>query len=657
MFRWLWLFIFLPLLVSGQQPLHENRYIDSLQNIIDQKNSGDSLRTLAFYNLSGYHSQSEQHKARAYLKAARKLSKKYPYLVAGDPFYEALILPENDVNSLVLYKKSDSLLAKFKTPAAYLFRSKIWLNYASVLQFLDRQAEMVDIILKKAIPLAKKAENPALLAYMYSDLAVALANIERYEEAKTYFKLSIEGLKHAGSNSSRKASVYVAAAATYCQLKELQQAGLMLEQARLQLIPSPKALVWPDYYAVESLYLNKTSNYSAALKSADKGLVLAHELQLAFYIHSLLLEKLEAYKKLKKYQKAEEVFKTLQKDETFLALSQVRKNTYKSMAEVYANTKQFDKAYDWMRISGDMSDSIAASKLHKEIAELEMRFRSQENLHQIALLKAEQTKIAVSTKNNRLMILLLVLIVVFTLLILLLLVLNIQKKRRLIVQGKINYEQQIRELAQQKQLQISAALIEGEERERRRMATDLHDGLGSKLAGVKLHLSALFERDSFEDRKIAQTEIVGHLDTSLAELRRIARNLMPETLIQFGLQKAISDLCLSATSPAMEVDFQALGMEQTLPEKTQIMIYRIVQELLANAMKHSNASAFFLQCSQSEQIFLITAEDDGLGFDMENYKPGIGLQSIRTRVGYLNGRMHLQSAIGKGTIINIELNV
>ena len=102
-----------------------------------------------------------------------------------------------------------------------------------------------------------------------------------------------------------------------------------------------------------------------------------------------------------------------------------------------------------------------------------------------------------------------------------------------------------------------------------------------------------------------------------------------------------------------------MNIATDISKPTQLLLYRIVQELLSNVLKHARASEVFVQCSQSEDIFYITVEDDGAGFDQEEitHRKGIGLDNIRHRVDFLKGSLEIESNPGKGTIVNIEINV
>lgn len=232
--------------------------------------------------------------------------------------------------------------------------------------------------------------------------------------------------------------------------------------------------------------------------------------------------------------------------------------------------------------------------------------------------------------------------------------------RKLALQKEMNFQQQLKEMEQRQQIVVTEALLEGEERERRRIARDLHDGLGGMLAGIKIKLSS-YSRQRVAATPKEQTElehITGQLDNSVTELRRIARNMMPESLIRFGLQTALKELCESMLSRDIGINFIALDINDQMDLSKQVVIYRIIQEALANAIRHSKARHIMVQCSQNNDRFYITIEDDGVGFDKTTLPgKGNGLTNIENRVKYLNGTMDVISGPNEGTTINMELNV
>jgi len=150
------------------------------------------------------------------------------------------------------------------------------------------------------------------------------------------------------------------------------------------------------------------------------------------------------------------------------------------------------------------------------------------------------------------------------------------------------------------------------------------------------------------------------LDSSIKEMRRVAHNMMPEALVKFGLDTALKDFCNDINqSGALKVDYQSLGMEQeVIDQTTSITIYRIVQELIHNTMKHAAATTAIVQLSKTDGQLSITVEDDGKGFDpviLQAVK-GIGWTNIKSRVDFLKGILDVQSDAGKGTSVHIEFN-
>jgi two-component system NarL family sensor kinase len=238
---------------------------------------------------------------------------------------------------------------------------------------------------------------------------------------------------------------------------------------------------------------------------------------------------------------------------------------------------------------------------------------------------------------------------------------NLRNRHQLAKQQDELQQQRIRELEKDKQLVAVDSLLKGQEGERSRLAKDLHDGLGGLLSGIKFSLSNMKNNMVITADNLAVFErSLDMIDTSIRELRRVAHNMMPEMLTQFGLDEAVKDYCNTINSTKMlSVKYQSLGMESRLESTSEIIIYRIVQELLNNTMKHAAATEVFVQLIREGNRLNVVVEDNGKGFDMsaaEEHK-GAGLVNVRSRVDYLKGQLDIHSERGKGTLVNIELNV
>ena len=215
-------------------------------------------------------------------------------------------------------------------------------------------------------------------------------------------------------------------------------------------------------------------------------------------------------------------------------------------------------------------------------------------------------------------------------------------------------EQKIRQLEQEKQLVATQAVLDGETRERARLARDLHDGLGSMLTGVKLNLLEMKKGMMLKFEDVERFDgALGLLDQSVSEMRRVSHHLMPDSLSRFGLKPAVSDFCSNLPS----VRFSYYGDESRLDPKLEVMIYRSIHELVNNALKHAGANIIMVQIIQEPDRIAFTVQDDGCGFDPSSVTQGMGLQNISMRVTSHNGVFNIDSRIGEGTEINVELRV
>jgi signal transduction histidine kinase len=221
-------------------------------------------------------------------------------------------------------------------------------------------------------------------------------------------------------------------------------------------------------------------------------------------------------------------------------------------------------------------------------------------------------------------------------------------------------QQRINELETEKQLMAAEAVMKGEDKERSRIAKDLHDGLGGMLSGIKHSFQHM--KDNLvmtPDNQQAFERSMDMLDSSIKELRRVAHNMMPEALVKFGLDVALKDFCNSVNqSGAVELTYESFGLEKiSLDQQTAISIYRMVQELVNNTLKHAAASKAIVQISKTADGLTITVEDDGHGFDTQILQStkGMGWSNLQSRIDYLKGKLNVQSAPGKGTSVLIEI--
>ena len=203
------------------------------------------------------------------------------------------------------------------------------------------------------------------------------------------------------------------------------------------------------------------------------------------------------------------------------------------------------------------------------------------------------------------------------------------------------------------------AIMEGQERERKRLAEELHDGLAPLLSTVKINLSALepdIEKINTQKRKNFHNA-KSLLDHSLNEIRTMSKDISPQVLETYGLVVAIRDLCEKINqAQEVELSFYTVGVTDRMPNSIEIGLYRAAQELINNALKYANAKKITLQLIRHEESVVLTIEDDGTGFDLSlATKGGLGLKNIESRAELLNGIFIIDSSVGRGTSASIEI--
>lgn len=215
--------------------------------------------------------------------------------------------------------------------------------------------------------------------------------------------------------------------------------------------------------------------------------------------------------------------------------------------------------------------------------------------------------------------------------------------------------QEIENLHRQKEIAALESYIQGEENERKRLAQDLHDGLNGDLSVVKYKISSMEVNGDLEVRRSEATELI---DKACAQVRAISHNLAPQLLNDFSLGDAVEQYVIRLNSgSSIRFAFQYFGDSINLEIEKMTVIFRMIQEMANNIVKHSQASDALIQLNCHEDDLVLTIEDNGIGFNTDQISEGIGLKTIRSRVVYLNAECDFSSSDeGTSFVIHIPIS-
>jgi signal transduction histidine kinase len=323
----------------------------------------------------------------------------------------------------------------------------------------------------------------------------------------------------------------------------------------------------------------------------------------------------------------------------------------KNLSSIYESQGHHLLALEHFKIHDQLSDSILNAANLANLNELQTRYESVKKdqliLEQDLNLKTTEAALSEKTFFNRLI----GITLIGVLLALALIIMNFRQRSKLNQEKLINLEQQ-------KTVATMEAMIAGEERERSRIAKDLHDGLNGTLATVKMYLGGLPDEAPALNQSERFEKMKGILNDTTEEVRRISHDLMPQVLTREGLIAALETYCAHINSTDMlTVELLSTGLEERLGERFELTLYRVIQELMNNIIKHAHATEVTLQLFRLENKLQVTVEDDGVGFDPGKAALGLGLESIRSRVEMLDGHSEIDSRPGKGTTVHMEFEL
>jgi len=657
---------FIPFtLMLGLQVL----FTASAQDYLDRKDllmqlssiPEDTNRVLLYISIGQQYENNQPDSAIYYYTKASELSEQLDYVTGILKYYSNITYVYNIQGkldtALQLNLKSVELARSHGTErqlAACLG------NVASSYLYLEKYEKALSYYLEGS-NLFQKSGNEQYLCILYDNLSVVYIKLKQPEKAKEYAEKAVALARE--TNDQYNLSISLSnLGLSLMKLQNLQEAIVsfsecleVAEQTDNQYLKETALINLADIY-------RRLGNYDKLKTYAEEGLVLAKNLEdiSGEGTASLSLGYFFLYKG--NYDLA--LINAQSAERNFASLNMLEElgNAYSLVSQVYLFKKEY-KSFQKNQVRLDSVERLSVrEQVLKNTQDLEAKYETEKKVQQINQLEQDKAIQELRLGKNRFVLIILGGVLFTILVVSVLLILSYRQKQKIMKQEKELQDKRISELETEKLLAAAEAALKGQDDERTRLARDLHDGLGGMLSGIKLSFMNLKETLGKKKEDIQRFDrSIDMLDGSVTELRRVAHNLMPETLLKFGLDTAIRDYCERISdSGTLNVSYQSINLENIDVDQTaQITIYRVVQELVNNTVKHAGATNVNVQIANHDDHFTVCVEDDGIGFDIKkvNNAQGIGWRNIQNRVAFLKGNIDIQSEEKKGTTINIELNI
>lgn len=593
--------VFLSLFL-GPVGISQTTDADSLKSIVNS--SADNVKKAsAYFSLSQYYLFKDFDECQVNLKAGASLAKKI-----------------NDPVLLSDFKKFTGLAWYFK--GSY---DSAAVNYYEALELLKTQDEP-----------SKKAGVLNELGKLYRKTRDLNRSLQMYDEAYSlYQKINDDDgmatiLNESGVVFEYKGD-YVEAINRYEnsmaireKLKDSVGIGYSLNFIG-GVYTIQKKFAEAEKYLMQSLNIRRQlkDSFAIALNHGDLGMM---------------------YKEQGNYTKAVEQFELSNAYAFKIQFADLQLSNYTQLAEISEHKGDYAQSLEYYKKQTAIKDSIYSGDKMKQIEALNAKYQTEKKEQQLKLQKAEITR-----KNYLLWGL------SAGAVLLLFAGANFYRKRQ--AQHKLNLQHTI----MKQQDMATKAIISAEENERKRIAADLHDGVGQMMSAAKMNLSAFENEIPFknESQKLGFERLIGLIDESCKEIRSVSHQMMPNALLKSGLANAVKEFLDKIDNRIIKINLHTEGLNERLESNTETVLYRVIQECVNNVIKHSGATNLDISLIKDADGISATVEDNGGGFDSKDKHKfeGIGLKNINSRVAFLKGTVDFDSSPGRGTLVAIHVPV
>ncbi len=507
-------------------------------------------------------------------------------------------------------------------------------KYADALKYYDQ-----------ALELYRPMQDVRQIALVESNLGELHYRKGDYTKAYEHYKNSVTQNRKINNNRSLGTAL-LGLAATSVQLNSMAEAKIYIDSAEMIVNYNQSKEQKKNLYLVQSNYHTAANNFKTALEFYNKYADEKDSLLNQENIKTLANLQVQYETEKKQFQ-----IDLLSKDNAIKALAiqnqklEINKRLYEiAQQNLLLSQNKLLLASNELEIK-TQNEKILQQKLDSSLQAEKISSLDKQN--KINSLELNNKKLEVNRKN--------ILLVVFAAGTVLLSLLGYSSYRRY----RLKKEKELQAALMKQRDLATKAVLEAEEKERIRIASDLHDGVGQMMSAARMNLSAIESHLNFTtpEQKNAYDRVMALVDESCREVRAVSHNMMPNALLKAGLAMAVREFLDKIDGRILKVNLYSEGLDKQIDTNVETVLYRVIQESVNNVMKHARASHLDISLIKDDDGISATIEDNGNGFDTSDTSKfnGIGLKNIETRISYLKGTVEWSSELGKGTLVAIHV--
>jgi two-component system, NarL family, sensor kinase len=486
------------------------------------------------------------------------------------------------------------------------------------------------------------------IGYSLNNIAIIHQNLGDLDNSLSYHQKALEYRKRL-KDQLGEATSYANMANLYSKLKDTISAINYYEQA-LDLSRNLKneELISGNLSNMGNIYLAKR-DYQKAMKLYNESLEIRERLGDSKGISSTLSRIGMVYTETKQYRDASIALNRSLSIANSIETIDEKLSAILGLAKLKTLTNQLDSSFVFMKLYIEAKDSVYDSRIKQQILDVQTQYETDKLEQDLALIKSEKDNTEIKLRERKTQILLLVFVFISIIGAGIFLFYRHQQRQKAAANAQRLLEQEIR----------MNAVFEAEETERRRIAKELHDGVGQTISAIKMNYQSILANSSKSNGSSDLKKIELMLENVGKEVRNISHQMIPKELEQFGLIPAIEGMLnLNFELSEMHYHFEHSGFETRINTQIELVLFRVLQELVSNVIKHAKATEINVQLLKHRTHLVLNVSDNGIGFDTgEKEKSGIGLLNIASRIDGVKGHVRYESEINSGTTVIIRIPI